>query len=168
MKKFVRLLIIGCLLLIALIPNTVYASTISSSPVEWQDITLSDEEFERALQNNPNNGITPYATGLITNYAIALTKSGTTLIITGRTTGNADVKKCGFTVITIQRKKASASSWSTYAKYEDLYNESNMYKLSKKINVTSGYQYRVTCTHYAKKNLLSTQKINNTSNTLSF
>ena len=40
--------------------------------------------------------------------------------------------------------------------------------ISKSLTVTSGYQYRVTCTHYAKKSLLSTQKINNTSNTVTF
>lgn len=167
MKKFIILFITGGLILTMFIPSVAYAS-VEDNPVEWQDVTLSDEEFERALQNNPNNSITPYATGLIKNHVISINKSGSSIVITGLTEGISDIKKCGFTVITIQRKKASASSWSTYAKYEDLYNESSIYKLSKKISVTSGYQYRVTCTHYAKKNLLSTQKINNTSNTLSF
>lgn len=95
-------------------------------------------------------------------------KDATTLIIKGYTYGNSEVKKCGFTKIIIQRKKSSESSWSNYKTYNDLFSESNKYKLSKSVAVEKGYQYRAKATHYAKKSLLSTQKIDSTTGSLTF
>ncbi|MDE5995816.1 MAG: hypothetical protein K2G56_02750 [Eubacterium sp.] len=105
------------------------------------------------------------ATGLITTYVISAGKSGKNLIIAGKTNCIADVKKCGFTKVTIQVRFNSSSPWSTYKTYTDLYVDSSVYNLSKTIAVQSG-QYRIVCTHYAKKSLLSTEKIDNTSNTV--
>lgn len=163
MKKIVRLLILSCLIATCLIPNVAFAAVGTSQP-EWQDVTLTDEEFDAILSLNPNNEITPYATGLITGKNIAVSKSGNTLIIVGKTQGSSDVTKCGFSEVTIQRRKNANSSWSDYQTYKDLYSESKSYQLAKRVTVSSGYQYRVTCTHYAKKNIFSTQKIDNTSN----
>jgi hypothetical protein len=131
---------------------------------DWEDISLTQEEFDEVLNQNPNNQISTLTSGLISKAEIAVSKSSSNLIIAGRTVCSSDVVKCGFTVVTIQRRKDSSSSWSTYKTYEDLYKSSNSYTLSKTISVASGYQYRVTCTHYAKKSLLSTEKISNTSN----
>ena len=161
MKNLFKLITISVLLFSFLIPYTVFAET-NNCNTEWQDIDLSEEEFNSLLANNPNN-ITTYTSGLITIYAISATKSGNNLIITGKTNCTADVVKCGFTKVTIQVRFNSTSSWSTYKTYTDLYIDSRVYNLSKTIAVSSG-QYRVTCTHYAKKSLLSTEKINNTSN----
>lgn len=166
MKKFLKLTIIGLLLFSFLIPYTAFAET--EQPPEWQDIELTDEEFNTYLSNNPNNNIALYTSGLITSYTISVVKSGANLIITGRTRGSTEVIKCGFTKVTIQRRQNSSSSWSTYTSYSSLYADSGIYNLSKTLVVPSGYQYRVTCTHYAKKSLFSTEKIDNTSNTVTF
>ena len=101
---------------------------------------------------------------MIDTDSLAVSKSGSNLLIAGRTSCISDVTKCGFKEVVIQRRKNSSSSWSDYKTYDDLYTNGHAYTLSKSIAVTSGYQYRVTCTHYAKKNLFSTQKIDNVSN----
>lgn len=163
MKKIIRFLVLSCLIATCLIPNVAFAAVGTSQP-EWQDVTLTDEEFDAILSLNPNNEITPYATGLIIGKDIAISKNGNTLTIAGETRGSSNVTKCGFKEVTIQRRKNASSSWSDYQTYKDLYRESTSYKLTKIVTVPSGYQYRVTCTHYAKKNIFSTQKIDNTSN----
>lgn len=163
MKKIIRVFILSCLIVTCFIPNVAYAS-VGASQLGWQDVTLTDEEFNVILALNPNNEIAPYATGLITKKNIAISKNGNTLTIAGETQGSASVTKCGFKEVTIQRRKNASSSWSDYQTYKDLYRESTSYKLTKIVTVPSGYQYRVTCTHYAKKNIFSTQKIDNTSN----
>lgn len=143
-------------------------AAVGGEEAEWQDIVLSDEKFEEILSNNPDNQITPLSSDLINRHFIAIQKNGNCLIIAGTTYGSSEVSKCGFTKVSIQRRSNSSASWSNYQTYSDLYNNSHQYILSKSISVPSGYQYRVTCTHYAKKNLVSTQKINGTSNILTF
>ena len=167
MKRIICAALSICFLFSLFIPDTTFAS-VEGKEGEWQDIYLSEEEFNAVLSNNKNNEIRPLASGLITFYSIGISKDGNTLIIAGKTSGAAGVIKCGFTKVTIQRRKDSSSSWTDYKVYEDLYNDSGIYALSKSYIVISGYEYRVTCTHYAKKNILSVQKINNTSNTISF
>lgn len=143
-------------------------AAVGGEEAEWQDIVLSDEEFEEILSNNPDNQIMPLSSDLINRHSIAIQKNGNSLIIAGTTYGSSEVSKCGFTKVSIQRRSNSSASWSNYQTYSDLYNNSHQYILSKSISVPSGYQYRVTCTQYAKKNLVSTQKINGTSNILTF
>ena len=167
MKKFLKLLVISLLLFTFLIPYTAFADTNENQP-EWQDIDLSEEEFNSLLANNPDNAISTYTTGLIIRYAISATKSGSNLIVTGLTNCTGTVVKCGFTKVTIQQRKNSSSSWSNYQSYSGLYADRIIYNLSKTLAVDKGYQYRVTCTHYAKKSLFSTEKIDNTSNIVTF
>lgn len=167
MKRIICILLSICFLFSLLIPNTAFAS-IDDEAGDWQDISLSEEEFNEILSNNPNNKIRPIASGLIDLYSIGISKDGNTLIIAGKTVGTLGVIKCGFTKVTIQRRKDSSSSWTDYKVYENLYNDAGSYALAKSYIVISGYEYRVTCTHYAKKNLLSVQKIDNTSNTIKF
>lgn len=167
MKKIIRLIITSCLLLSLFIPTVAFAA-VNGEQADWNDIALSTEEFNVILASNTENSAVPYATGLINKCSIAISKSGNSLIIVGLTQGSTEVVKCGFTKVTIQRRANSSSSWSNYKTYTDLYIDGRIYNLSKSITVSSGYQYRVTCTHYAKKSLLSTQKIDNTSNTLTF
>lgn len=167
MKKIINLIITGCLIFALLIPQVAFAA-VSGEQSEWQDIVLSDEEFEEILSNNPNNQIMTSSSDLINRHTIAIKKSGSSLIIAGTTYGTSEVSKCGFTKVTIQRRSNSNASWSNYQEYNDLYSNGTSFKLSKTLTVPSGYQYRVTCIHYAKKNLVSTQKINGTSNILTF
>ena len=167
MKKLIRLFIISCLIITCLIPNVAFAS-VETKQVDWEDIALSDKEFNEILSMNPNNNIQPLATGLITYSSIGISKSGSTLIIAGITKGSSEVTQCGFKKVTIERRKNSSSGWSSYLTYENLYIDGRSYQLSKRVAVPTGYQYRVSCTHYAKKNILSTQKIDKTSNILTF
>lgn len=104
------------------------------------------------------------ATGLITSYSLSLTHTGSTLNLRGETTAIIGVVKCGFKNLTVQRRKSSAYSWEDYYEYGDLYNNGVGAYLSTSLDVDAGYQYRLSCKHYAKKSLLVTQKISNTSN----
>lgn len=142
---------------------TAFAET-DENPAEGQNIALSQEEFSAVSAENPDNAVSPCATGLITSCSVSIKKSGNTLTIAGVTKCIPEVKKCGFKEINLQRKLSTSSTWSEYITYEDYYVDSNEYYLSKTLTVPSGYQYRVVCTHYAKKNIFSTQKIDNTSN----
>lgn len=131
---------------------------------EWQDIELTEEEFNDITALNPENQIMPLATGLIIMATISLTFSGTNLIITGQTKCITDVKRCGFSYLKIKERANQSLPWTTYKTYSDLCTDSSSYTLAKTIAVKKGYQYQVECTHYARKSIFSTEKINNTSN----
>lgn len=133
---------------------------------DWQDVNWTQSEFDEIYYQNPYNQISPLTSGLIVGYGIAISNSGSNLLVAGRTICDPRVVKCGFTVVTIKRRSSSTASWTTYKTYEDLYNNNASYSLSKTIPVSRGYQYRVYCTHYAKKSLLSTEKIDNVSNVI--
>lgn len=168
MKKILRSLLIICLAFMMLVPTTLAAD--ANAP-ELQDASLTDEEIEEILALNPNNLTTKEnarASDLIAKYSIAISQSGSTLYIVGKTIGTTEVVKCGFKEVVVQRRANSSSSWSDYATYEDLYWDATMYNMAKTLTVPSGYQYRVTCVHYAKKNIFSVQKIDNVSNILTF
>ena len=166
MKRITFLLILICLISILLTPTTTFAS-VDIEQQDWEDIILSNEEYTRILSQNPNNSISTSATTLIDDHKISISKKNNVLIIVGQTRGLPSTTKCGFSKVTIQRRKNSSTSWTTYKTYSDLYNNNSLYMLSKSLSIPIGYQYRVTCTHYAKKNT-TTQKINATSNTVSF
>lgn len=168
MKKILRPFFVICFAFIMLVPTTFAAET--DAP-EWQDVALTDEEIVSILALNPNNPTTnenSRASDLISFWSIGISRDGNTLYVVGKTTGTADVVKCGFKEVVVQRRANSSSSWSDYATYEDLYWDATMYNMAKTLTVPSGYQYRVTCVHYAKKNIFSVQKIDNVSNILTF
>lgn len=131
---------------------------------DWQDATFTQEEFDDILSQNPNNQISLLTSGLIAAYSIGISANGRNLLIAGQTICAPSVVKSGYTIVTIKRRANSSASWTTYKTYEDLYRSAPSYILSKSIAVAAGYQYRVYCTHYAKKNLFSTEKIDNVSN----
>ncbi|MEE1322028.1 MAG: hypothetical protein UHM85_10945 [Acutalibacteraceae bacterium] len=113
------------------------------------------------IANNENN---TRATGLILSYSIYLTKTGSTLNITGQTHGSMEVVKCGFKDLTVQRRKSSSYDWEDYYEYGNVYADTWMANLDTTLVVPANYQYRITCKHYAKKNLLMVQTVSNTSN----
>ena len=167
MKRIICITLSFCFLFSLFIPNTAFAS-VEDEPPAWEDISLTEEEFNAILANNPNNDIRPLATGLIDGYAIGVSKSGDTLLVAGKTVGVTGVVKCGFSKVIIQRRKTGSSEWKDYITYTDLYNDFGLYNLAKSVKVTEGFQFRVVCTHYAKKNIFSVEKIDNTSNTVTF
>lgn len=162
MKKIIKSIFLVCLSFIMLIPTVAYAE--DEHVPEWEDATLTEEEFNEILAPYVVDNTKTRASGLITAYGMAISKSGNKLLIAGKTYGNADVTKCGFSKVTVQRKKSSSTSWSTYKTYYDLYRNATSYLLTKELTPASGYQYRVTCTHYARENIFSTEKIDNISN----
>lgn len=120
--------------------------------------TLTPEfEFETTDESNTR------ATGLIASYGLDLSKSGTTLHISGHTYCAPDVVKSGFKNLVVQRRKTSSDSWSEYYDYGNVYLEVSGATLNTTLVVASGYQYRISCKHYAKKSLLVTQTVANTS-----
>ena len=168
MKKLLRSVFTLCLAFVMLVPVTFAAD---ADMPEWQDVTLTDEEIASILalnSNNPTANENTRASDLISFWSIGISKDGNTLYVVGKTTGTTEVVKCGFKEVVIQRRANSSSSWSDYVSYEDLYWDATLYNMAKTLTVPSGYQYRVTCVHYAKKNIFSVQKIDNVSNILTF
>ncbi len=104
------------------------------------------------------------ASGLILSYSLYLTKDGNILHVTGQTHGSLEVVKSGFKNLTIQRRKSSAYDWEDYYEYGNVYADAFAANLDTKLAVAANYQYRISCKHYAKKNLLMVQTISNTSN----
>lgn len=103
-------------------------------------------------------------TGLIYIYALEISVTGSSIKILAETYCDDSVVKSGFKNLIVQRKKVTDSSWSDYHDYGNLYSESYSASINTTLAVESGYQYRVSCKHYAKKNILLTQSISNTSN----
>lgn len=162
MKKYISVISIICAIIMCVSPISASASNETTD-----DIVISVEEFE-SLEHVYAVYPQTRATGLITSNNLGIAKSGNTLYISGHTYGNEDVEKCGFTEVIVERRINSNYSWSEYLVYEDLYSSSNKYTLSKSIAVSSGYQYRVTGIHYAKKSLFSVQKIDAETGYLTF
>lgn len=121
-------------------------------------VTTESEQIIDATNENAR------VSGLITSYGLDLTKSGTTLTLRGQTYGTVEVVTSGFKNLTVERRKTSDDSWEDYYEYGNVYRDAVAANLSTTLVVASGYQYRISCKHYAKKNILLTQSISNTSN----
>ena len=122
---------------------------------------LTDDIDENIFFTEENN---TRATGLISSYGLSLSKTGSTLHITGRTYGTSEVIKSGFKDLMVQRRKTIDDPWEDYYEYGNVYRDTFAAALDTKLAVAANYQYRVTCKHYAKKNILSVQTISNVSN----
>lgn len=107
----------------------------------------------------------PQATGLITKYSISTWKASTMyMAIDGLTIGTNSVVKTGMIDIVIQRRASSSAAWGDYLDLDDYLVDSSAANYGRDIALPSNYQYRVYWKHYAKKSLLSTEKIKNYSN----
>lgn len=145
MKKVLCLIIA----IFMMLPVNAYAM---ENQVEPNDtITMSDEDMARI-------------SGLITSYSIKLSKSGSTLRIVANTDCVYGVTKCGLKELVIQKRNSSSSAWENYIVFNELYSDSASHTYTNSYTVPSSYQYRATCKHYAKKSLLNTQTLDNTSN----
>lgn len=162
MKKYLSIILSAIIAITCLIPFTAFA----------EDNTEYDAEFTQAefesLEHVYAVTIQPYSSNLISYHRLGVAKNGNNLVISGFTQGSDEVIKCGFTKVVIQRRTSSSASWSKYKTFNDLYSNSSYYKLSKSVPVDTGYQYRVTATHYAKKSVISIQKLDATTSYLSF
>ena len=166
MKKIFKTTLIVALCLIAAFPFNSFAA--DGEKIQWYDIDLTENEIQRILDLNPQNNTSTRATDLILAYNVGIDKDGTNLNLVAKLVCDLDVVKCGFKKIVIQRRATTSSAWSTYLTYEDLYLDTSSYTIARRIAVPTGYQYRAVCTFYAKKNILSTQKIELASNIMTF
>lgn len=104
------------------------------------------------------------ASGLINAYALSISRqSNSSVLIEGITSCSSAIVKSGFKNLTVQRRASSSDSWEDYYEYGNVYRDSNVAGLSTTLAVESGYYYRVTCKHYAKKNIFSVETISNIS-----
>jgi hypothetical protein len=166
MKKIFKTTLIVALCLIAAFPFNSFAA--DGEKIQWFDIDLTENEIQRILDLNPQNNTSTRATGLILAYNVGIAKDGTNLNLVAKLVCDLDVVKCGFKKILIQRRSNANVAWSTCFTFEDLYDDCPDYLIARQIAVTGGYQYRAVCTFYAKKNILSTQKIELASNIVTF
>ena len=147
---------------IILIVSCFNFSAVATSGKELAPVVLSFSLTTEAdmIESGENN---TRVNGLITSYGLSLEKTGTTLKIYGQTLCAPDVVKCGFKNLVIQRRASSSDSWKDYYDYGNAYVDGSVASLATTLSVASGYQYRISCEHYAKKSLLVTQTIANTS-----
>ena len=168
MRKIFKTTLIVALCLIAAFPFNSFAA--DGEKIQWYDIDLTENEIQRILDLNPQNNTSTRATDLILAFNVGIDKSstGTKLNLVAKLVCDLDVVKCGFKKIVIQRRSNAHVAWSTCFTYEDLYFDGSDYTIARRIAVSTGYQYRAVCTFYAKKNILSTQKIELTSNIVTY
>lgn len=166
-RKVISIFLSVIAMITCILPTTAFAA---NSNINTDDVIFTEAEFEalNPIYAEYEEISKARATALILGKDAGIAKRGSSLIISGYTTGSADVVKCGFKEVVIERRKNSNSSWGEYKVYKDLYSSSNKYTLSKSVTVPSGYQYRVTAVHYAKASLFSTQKIEVSTGYLSF
>lgn len=154
-----------CLIILSIASMLSVNAFAEDSVCENSFIIKSDviEEAYGLYNTDDNSDVALMSTGLITNKSLKLTKTSSGLMITAKTAGNADVKKCGFTYIKLQRLISGA--WTDYSVYcyYDQYNESNFKSIEKSISPVKGYTYRVVCEHYAETTKLLVFKDKETS-----
>lgn len=149
MKSFIKKTICILFAVLMLVPANMCALANDEYPPE----VVAEQEGDMAR-----------ISGLISTYYIGISNSGTNLSIVAKITCVTGVVKCGFKEIMVQRRKSSSDSWADYFSYKEIYADRSSHNYANTVPVAKGYQYRVTCKHYAKKSLLSTQTINSTSN----
>lgn len=123
------------------------------------DFNLTSDFTEAPTDENNTR-----ATGLIHSYSLYLTKTGSTLHITGQTHGSTEVVRSGFKDLVIQRRISSDYAWEDYYEYGDMYIDTWFANLDTTLAVATNYQYRISCKHYAKKNIFMVQTVSNVSN----
>lgn len=158
MKKAITVLMCMILLFSSLVFNAGAENNEEFTPYVIDFVVTTD------LSNAENVDAETRATGLIHSYYLSLSKSGTTLILSGETVGTSEVVRTGFKNLVVERRKTSSDSWKEYYDYGNIYYDTILTNLSTTLAVESGYQYRISCKHYAKKSLLVTQTVSNTSN----
>lgn len=157
MKKVLLFLLCICLML----------SSVGLASAE--DYGALNGELEIVNAENSSSSSGTRATGLIRSYSLHIEREGSTLLkIYGLTSCDLSVVRCGFKGLKVQRRLNSSSSWTTYHDYGNDYIDSDYYAIGFGLNVEPGYQYRLVCKHYAKKNILSIETISNQTGYVAF
>ena len=137
---------------------------ISATDINYEVPVILDFVLTSSLDSNIAAENDTRASGLIFSTALGIAKEGTNLLIQGKTLCSTEVVRCGFKDLMVQRRATGDDPWKDYYEFGNVYVETSVANLSTRLAVARGYQYRVTCKHYAKKSLLVTQTISNTSN----
>lgn len=169
MQKFLKSFFTVFLCLISLLPMKSLA--VDDEKIQWFGVDFTDERTQEILDLNPEKNASTRADDLILTYNVAIAKNSTNstyIDMVAKMVCDMDVVKCGFKKIVLQKRPSTSSSWSNALTLEDLYCDDSSHAVGRTFSVPSGYQYRVVCTFYAKKSLLVTQKIELTSNYVSF
>ncbi len=169
MKKTVK--IIFAMILCTLSMFNFHAFALEEAPVEITDIKISQEEINEMknkgfVYDAAENG--ERATGLIILCTISINDDFSLLQAVGSIECVSSVVKCGFKDIIVQKRASSSSSWVKHYQFDDELTESNEHSLVKAVTTDLGYQYRVVCTFYAKKNFFSVETITGYSNIMSW
>ncbi len=136
--------------------------------IEVSNIVLSQEEINEILALG--NTYTPEerATGMIISATAAINDNYKLLQFVGTILCKPEVVKCGFENIVVQRRVSSSSSWTHYYTFDDSLEESNAHTAIKAVTTNTGYEYRVVCNLYAKKNIFSVERIDMVSNIMAW
>lgn len=151
LKKFVAIV----LALISVFSFEVFATT-NSNIFENKDIILFNEFEENTTR----------VTGLIGSYYIGISRDGDYMNLLAKINCIPDVVKCGFKEIKIYRKVTGTTNWTFVRSYEDIYYDGCGHTFATSLQILPNFDYRATCIHYAKKNILMTQTIDDYSNVI--
>lgn len=170
MKKWINSVIAVLLACICLLPGAAFAADntdtvpeggyIAADPTE-DDVILTQDDLLilEAAEDYGTTATGARTSGLITSATLKFALNSNTMTISGLTKCVSGVKKCGFTKVVVMRRLNASYTWAPYKTYEDLYKDGTTYSLSKQLVVNPGWYYYVQGVHYAKKSVLSTQKI---------
>ena len=127
-------------------------------------------EYDDANVSTTNSGVSVYAAGLISNYALSCESGSKTVYINAEVYGTAKMAKIGFKNIKIQRS-SDKNNWTTEKTVSDQISEDAIQKkLSRySVSVEGGYYYRVVLDNYAKEDTWwfpETQTVENISNSV--
>ncbi|MBO5397225.1 MAG: hypothetical protein J6A97_10135 [Clostridia bacterium] len=166
MKKKIKSVFIIVLCFISIFSFQTFA--LEKNDIEVSNIVLSQEKINEILALG--NTYTPdeRATGLIVSATAAINDDHKLLQFVGTILCMTNVVKCGFENIVVQRRTSSSSSWTHYYTFDDSYGDTNAHSVVKAVTTNTGYEYRVICNLYAKKNIFSVERIDMVSNIMAW
>ncbi|MBR3596085.1 MAG: hypothetical protein IKL47_03805 [Clostridia bacterium] len=157
MKRIIKSTLVLTLCLISLF--NVHAFALEKNDIEVQDIFLSQDEINEILAKGNTYTAPERATGLILDGAFGINNDYKLLQFVAFMDCGTEVVRCGFEDIIVQRRASSSDSWSFYYQFDDDIVDSCTHLTIKAVTTVKGYEYRVICTLYAKKNFFSVQRI---------
>lgn len=120
--------------------------------------------------NEPNQNYSVYTAGLISFEILSISKNSNNITLTAQTVCTGTMKYVGLKDVVIEQS-SDGVNWNKYTRIGDLLSENSTMYVANNLSlatVTSGYYYRVTCSHYAKEKGLfgSSEKDDNISNSI--
>lgn len=158
MKNKFKKTIALVLALVSIFSFEVFASD-NSHIYEKKDVILFN-----GIETNTDNSTR--VTGLIGSYYIGVARHGDYMHLVAKVNCIPDVTKCGFKEIIVYRKVTGTTNWTFVRSYEDLYYNGCSHSVEIELQILPNFDYRATCIHYAKKNILMTQTIDDYSNVI--